>query len=216
STPRKKSACRASTTTAWTSTPTPTWTKPGGRATRRQPNGACTTSTSPRPATEPTASFSGTPTTMPGKSSPIPKGATPGSSSRAISKAGGISSAASVTSAPTRRRKAREGGVLRAQRTCAESPRAARAARSAARAGMTAHRCLFRDGGIQGQTVLVAGGAGAVGHAAIQLAKWGGARVASTVSRPEQEKLAREAGADLVVNRKTEDAAARIKAFTRG
>jgi NADPH2:quinone reductase len=83
-------------------------------------------------------------------------------------------------------------------------------------AGMTAHRCLFQDGGIQGQTVLVAGGAGAVGHAAIQLAKWGGARVASTVSRPEQEKVAREAGADLVVNRKTEDAAARIKAFTRG
>jgi len=83
-------------------------------------------------------------------------------------------------------------------------------------AGMTAHRCLFQDGGIQGQTVLVAGGAGAVGHAAIQLAKWGGARVASTVSRPEQEKLAREAGADLVVSRKTEDAAARIKAFTRG
>jgi len=83
-------------------------------------------------------------------------------------------------------------------------------------AGMTAHRCLFQDGGIQGQTVLVAGGAGAVGHAAIQLARWGGARVVTTVSRPEQEKVAREAGADLVVNRKTEDAAARIKAFTRG
>ena len=83
-------------------------------------------------------------------------------------------------------------------------------------AGMTAHRCLFQDGGIQGKTVLVAGGAGAVGHAAIQLAKLGGARVASTVSRPEQEKVAREAGADLVVNRKTEDAAAKIKAFTRG
>ena len=83
-------------------------------------------------------------------------------------------------------------------------------------AGMTAHRCLFQDGGIQGQTVLVAGGAGAVGHAAIQLAKWGRARVASTVSRPEQEKVAREAGADLVVNRMTEDVAARIRAFTRG
>src|SRR6266853_1471524 len=74
----------------------------------------------------------------------------------------------------------------------------------------------LQDGGIQGQAVLVAGGAGAVGHAAIQLAKWGGARVATTVSRPEQEKVAREAGADLVVNRKTEDAAARIGAFTRG
>jgi NADPH2:quinone reductase len=83
-------------------------------------------------------------------------------------------------------------------------------------AGMTAHRCLFQDGGIQGQTVLVAGGAGAVGHAAIQLAKWGGARVVTTVSRPEQEKVALEAGPDLVVNRKTEDAAAKIKAFTRG
>jgi len=83
-------------------------------------------------------------------------------------------------------------------------------------AGMTAHRCLFQDGGIQGQTVLVAGGGGAVGHAAIQLAKWAGARVAATVSRPEQEKIAREAGADLVVNRKNENPAERIKEFTRG
>ncbi|HMH18399.1 MAG TPA: NADPH:quinone reductase [Burkholderiales bacterium] len=83
-------------------------------------------------------------------------------------------------------------------------------------AGMTAHRCLFQDGGIQGQTVLVAGGAGAVGHAAIQLAKWGGARVVTTVSRPEQEKIAREAGADLVVNRKSGNPAERIREFTRG
>jgi len=83
-------------------------------------------------------------------------------------------------------------------------------------AGMTAHRCLFQDGGIQGQTVLVAGGAGAVGQAAIQLAKWGGARVVATVSRAEQEKVAREAGADLVVNRKTGDPAESIRAFTRG
>ena len=83
-------------------------------------------------------------------------------------------------------------------------------------AGMTAHRCLFQDGGIQGQTVLVAGGGGAVGHAAIQLAKWAGARVAATVSRPEQEKIAREAGADLVVNRRSEDVAAKLKAFTLG
>jgi NADPH2:quinone reductase len=80
--------------------------------------------------------------------------------------------------------------------------------------GMTAHRCLFMDGGIQGQTVLVSGGGGAVGHAAIQLAKWGGARVITTVSRPEQEAIAREAGADLVVNRKNADVAARIRHFT--
>jgi NADPH2:quinone reductase len=83
-------------------------------------------------------------------------------------------------------------------------------------AGMTAHRCLFGDGGIQGQTVLVAGGGGAVGQAAIQLAKWGGARVVATVSRAEQEKVAREAGADLVVNRRSGDPAERIRAFTRG
>jgi NADPH2:quinone reductase len=83
-------------------------------------------------------------------------------------------------------------------------------------AGMTAHRCLFQDGGIQGQTVLVAGGAGSVGQAAILLAKWAGARVIATVSRAEQEKVAREAGADLVVNRKGGDAAERIKAFAGG
>jgi NADPH2:quinone reductase len=81
---------------------------------------------------------------------------------------------------------------------------------------MTAHRCLFQDGGIQGQSVLVSGGGGAVGHAAIQLAKWAGARVVTSVSRPEQEKIAGEAGADLVVNRKQEDVAARIREFTRG
>src|SRR5256886_1844126 len=83
-------------------------------------------------------------------------------------------------------------------------------------AGMTAHRCLFQDGGIQGQTVLVAGGGGAVGHAAIQLAKWGGARVATSVSRPEQEKIAREAGAGPAARRGKEGAAARSKAGTRG
>jgi NADPH2:quinone reductase len=83
-------------------------------------------------------------------------------------------------------------------------------------AGMTAHRCLFQDGGIQGQTVLVAGGAGAVGQAAIQLAKWGGARVVATVSRDEQEKVAREAGADLVIDRKGADPAGKIRAFARG
>lgn len=81
---------------------------------------------------------------------------------------------------------------------------------------MTAHRCLFIDGGIQGQTVLVQGGAGAVGFLAVQLARWGGARVISTVGRPEHEMLAREAGAHLVLNRKTDDVARRIHTFTGG
>lgn len=81
---------------------------------------------------------------------------------------------------------------------------------------LTAHRCLFADGDLRGRWVLVQGGAGVVGTAAILLAKWAGAFVAATVSRSEQEKVAREAGADLIINRQTEDIAARIKDATHG
>jgi len=78
---------------------------------------------------------------------------------------------------------------------------------------MTAHRCLFADGPIAGQTVLVAGGAGAVGHFAIELAKHAGARVVTTVSNQEKADLAAAAGADLVVNYREPDAADRIRQF---
>jgi NADPH2:quinone reductase len=78
---------------------------------------------------------------------------------------------------------------------------------------MTAHYCLFSDGPINGQTVLVAGGAGAVGHFAIELAKRAGARVISTVSSPEKAELAEKAGADLVVNYRSPDAIKQIQAF---
>jgi NADPH2:quinone reductase len=78
---------------------------------------------------------------------------------------------------------------------------------------MTAHRCLFADGPVAGQTVLVAGGAGAVGHFAIELAKRAGATVITTVSSPEKAALARAAGADLVVDYRREPAVERIKAF---
>jgi len=78
---------------------------------------------------------------------------------------------------------------------------------------MTAHRCLFADGPIVGKTVLVAGGAGAVGHYAIELARHAGARVASTVSTPEKAELATKAGADLVVNYRDADAVDQIRAF---
>ncbi|QIG47799.1 NADPH:quinone reductase [Nordella sp. HKS 07] len=81
---------------------------------------------------------------------------------------------------------------------------------------LTAHRCLLADGDLRGRWVLVQGGAGAVGTAAILLAKWAGAFVATTVSRSEQEKVAREAGADLVINRQTEDVAVRVKEATLG
>ena len=77
---------------------------------------------------------------------------------------------------------------------------------------LTAHRCLFADGPVDGLTVLVAGGAGAVGHFAIQLARWGGARVITTVSGQEKAELARQAGAEHVVNYRDADAAGQIKA----
>jgi NADPH2:quinone reductase len=85
---------------------------------------------------------------------------------------------------------------------------------------LTAHRCLtvselgprrLEPGALAGRTVLVAGGAGAVGHAAIQLARWAGARVISTVSSDEKAKLAQAAGADHVVNYRSDDAAEEIR-----
>jgi NADPH2:quinone reductase len=79
---------------------------------------------------------------------------------------------------------------------------------------MTAWCSLFADGPITGQTVLVTGGAGAVGHYAVQLAKWGGARVIATVSSPAKDVEARLAGADLVINYRTEDVAAKVREFT--
>lgn len=79
---------------------------------------------------------------------------------------------------------------------------------------MTAHRCVFADGPVDGKVVLVTGGAGAVGRYAIQFAKLGGARVIATVSREAQAASATAAGADLVLNRRTEDLAAAIRAFT--
>jgi NADPH2:quinone reductase len=78
---------------------------------------------------------------------------------------------------------------------------------------LTAYHCLRADGPIDGASVLVAGGAGAVGHAAIELAKWSGARVAATVSGESKGALARSAGADAVVNYRDEDAAAQVRRF---
>jgi NADPH2:quinone reductase len=78
---------------------------------------------------------------------------------------------------------------------------------------MTAHRCLFADGPVAGKTVLVAGGAGAVGHYAIELAKLAGARVVTTVSSPDKASLAAKAGADLVVNYRDADVADQIRQF---
>ena len=76
---------------------------------------------------------------------------------------------------------------------------------------LTAYRCLTADGPVDGLTVLVTGGAGAVGHYAIELARRAGARVVSTVSGPEKAELARKAGAEHVINYREGDPAAAIR-----
>jgi NADPH2:quinone reductase len=93
---------------------------------------------------------------------------------------------------------------------------------------LTAHRTLtvleggprrLAPGALDGVTVLVAGGAGAVGNAAIQLARWAGARVIATVSGPRKAELAEAAGAHHVVNYRdgdTGDTAAAIRRIAPG
>jgi NADPH:quinone reductase len=84
---------------------------------------------------------------------------------------------------------------------------------------ITAHRALtsgaaasrLGPGTLAGQVVLVQGGAGAVGNAAIQLAVWSGATVITTVSSEEKAALATAAGAQHVVNYRTQDAATAIR-----
>jgi NADPH2:quinone reductase len=75
---------------------------------------------------------------------------------------------------------------------------------------MTAHRAMTCGGPIGDKVVLVTGGAGAVGHQAIQIAKALGATVAATVSGAVKAEVARAAGADLVINYRTEDLATRL------
>jgi NADPH2:quinone reductase len=65
---------------------------------------------------------------------------------------------------------------------------------------MTAHRCVFQDGPVAGHRVLVTGGAGRVGHYAIQLASRAGATVIATARSDEDRAACREAGAVAVVD----------------
>ncbi|MEU7757118.1 zinc-binding dehydrogenase [Micromonospora sp. NPDC049171] len=91
------------------------------------------------------------------------------------------------------------------------------------RPALTAHRALtvaedgphrLRPGALDGKVVLAAGGAGAVGHAVIQLARWAGATVISTVSGPEKATLATAAGAHHTINYREGDPTAAIRAIT--
>ena len=81
---------------------------------------------------------------------------------------------------------------------------------------MTACHAALGDGPLTGQTVLVTGGAGAVGHYAIQFAKWSGARVITTVSGAAKSAHAKSAGADHVINYREQDVVAIIKELTAG
>lgn len=65
---------------------------------------------------------------------------------------------------------------------------------------MTAHRCVFADGPVDGQTVLITGGAGRVGHYAIQWARQAGATVIATASSPVDGSACMNAGANAVIN----------------
>jgi NADPH2:quinone reductase len=87
---------------------------------------------------------------------------------------------------------------------------------------ITAHRALtvaedgptrLAPGALDGKVILVAGGAGAVGHAAIQLARWAGATVIATVSSPAKAGYPKAAGAQHVVNYNDADAGAQIRAI---
>ncbi len=80
--------------------------------------------------------------------------------------------------------------------------------------GLTATHAVFADGPVEGKTLLVTGGAGAVGQCAIQLAKWGGARVITTVSGFFKAQQSKAAGADHVINYRDEDVTSAVKAFT--
>jgi NADPH2:quinone reductase len=90
---------------------------------------------------------------------------------------------------------------------------------------LTAHRCLtvaeegpdrLAPGTLAGRTVLAQGGAGAVGNAVTQLARWAGAIVISTVSSPEKASLAQAAGAHHVVDYRRQDVAEQVRAIAPG
>ncbi len=81
---------------------------------------------------------------------------------------------------------------------------------------LTAMQAVRLAGAAPGRSVLVSGGAGAVGHYAIQFAKARGARVLTTISGDAKAAHALAAGADAVINYRLEDVAARVHAFTEG
>ncbi len=81
---------------------------------------------------------------------------------------------------------------------------------------LTAYHAVMIDGDVRGQTILVHGGAGAVGHYAVQFAKAIGATVIATVSSAAKAAHAKAGGADHTIDYRTEDVGARVKTITGG
>ncbi|WP_256868296.1 NADPH:quinone reductase [Candidatus Entotheonella palauensis] len=81
---------------------------------------------------------------------------------------------------------------------------------------VTAYQAVMSDGPVTGQTLLIAGGAGAVAHYAIQFAKLCDATVITTVSSEEKAMHAKTAGADAIINYKTDDVVTRVLELTDG
>jgi len=81
---------------------------------------------------------------------------------------------------------------------------------------LTAHYAVLCDGPVAGRTVLVGGGTGAVGYYAVQIAKQKGSRVIATVGSAEKGRMARDAGADAVIDFRAENVGARVAEVTDG
>lgn len=81
---------------------------------------------------------------------------------------------------------------------------------------MTAHRCVNLQGGVEGSTVLVTGASGRVGYYAVQWAKLAGAVVIGTAGSPQRVEIARDSGADLVLDYNSENVLEAVMEFTGG
>lgn len=81
---------------------------------------------------------------------------------------------------------------------------------------LTAYAAVFTGGAVTGRTVLVQGGAGAVASYAIQFARWNGARVIATASSPEKAAIAKQLGADHVLDYRREDVVSQVRALSNG
>lgn len=81
---------------------------------------------------------------------------------------------------------------------------------------MTGCRAIFMDGPVRNKIVYVPAATGRVGAYALQFAKWGGARTIASVSSAEKAQIARQLGADVVINRSEQDIVEAILAETDG